>query len=225
MFRDLAPGKYRFFAEVHNLIRTNIAVAEVYPDKPAFVELKIQPLTPFVRGQILTTEGVPVQNAKIELVMAEGWNAIFETRSDEKGNFEARNLPAGLYYVIAGAEGRAKVFAGKFNFEPGKGQEGIRIVLPKAATIVGKVIALKGKSLPTYAYVSTTEPNVDRYSPADGNLTNAFARVKGDGSYRLMNLAPGTYTIRLVVGGEVVDKVTVTVKEGETVVAPDLKVK
>lgn len=225
MFRDLAPGKYRIFAEVQNLIRTNIAIAEVSPDKPAFVELKVQPLTPFVRGQILTPEGNPIPNAEIELVMAEGWNAVFKTNSDENGNFEARNLPPGLYYVTAKAEGRANVFAGKFNLEPGKGQEGIRIVLPKAATIVGKVVAPEGKFLPAYAYVSTTDPNTDRYSPADGNLTNAVARVRGNGSYRLTNLAPGTYTIRLVVGGEVVDKVTVAVKEGETAIAPDLKVK
>lgn len=225
MFRDLAPGKYRVFAEVHNLIRTNIAIAEVSPDKPAFVELKVQPLTLSVRGQILTPDGVPIPNAEIELVMAEGWNAAFKTYSDENGNFEARNLPAGLYYITAKAEGRAKVSVGKFNFEPGKEQEGIRIVLPKEATIVGKVVAPKGKSLPAYAYVSTTDPNADRNLPADGNLTNTFARIRGDGSYRLTNLAPGTYTIRLVVGDEVVDKVSVTVKEGETVVAPDLKVK
>lgn len=87
MFQDLAPGKYRVFAKVHNLIRTNIATAEVSPDKPAFVELKVQPLTPFVRGQILTTKRNSVQNAEIKLLMAEGWNAKFETRSDENGNF------------------------------------------------------------------------------------------------------------------------------------------
>jgi hypothetical protein len=41
----------------------------------------------------------------------------------------------------------------------------------------------------------------------------------------LTNLAPGTYTLRLVVEGEVVDKVTVTVKEGETATAPPLRLK
>lgn len=37
--------------------------------------------------------------------------------------------------------------------------------------------------------------------------------VKRDGSYRLTNLVPGTYTLYLEVDGEVVDKATVTVKE------------
>ncbi|MEM4740322.1 MAG: carboxypeptidase-like regulatory domain-containing protein [Zestosphaera sp.] len=198
---------------------------EVSADKPAFVELRVQPLTKSVQGQIMTPEGTPVPNAEIELAMAEGWNAVFRTRTDDEGKFEVRNLPAGLYYITAQAEGRAKVFAGKFNFEPAKTHEGIRVVLPKAATIVGKVIAPKGKSLPSYAYVSTTEPNSDRFSPAEGGLTNALARVRGDGSYRLTNLVPGTYTIRLVIDGEVVDKVTVTVKEGETATAPNLKAK
>lgn len=198
---------------------------EVSADKPAFVELKVQPLTKFVQGQVVTPEGTPIPNAEIELAMAEGWNAVFRIRTDDEGKFEARNLPAGLYYVNAQAEGRAKVSVGKFNFEPAKTHEGVRIVLPKAATIVGKVLTPKGKSLPSYAYVSTTEPNSDRYSPAEGGLTNAWARVKRDGSYRLTNLAPGTYTIRLVIGDEVIDKVTVTVKEGEIVTAPSLKVK
>ncbi len=98
-------------------------------------------------------------------------------------------------------------------------------MLPKAATIVGKVVAPKGKSLPAYEYVNTTEPKVERHLPADDNLTKAFARFKGDESYCLTNLVSGTYTIRLIVNGKVIDKVTVTVKEGETVVAPDLKVK
>lgn len=198
---------------------------EVSADKPAFVELKVQPLTQFVRGQVVTPEGVPIPNAEIELVMAEGWNAVFKTRSDENGNFEARNLPAGIYYVNAQAEGRAKVFAGKFELEPDKELDGIQIVMPKAATIVGKVVVPKGKTLSPYTYVSTIAPDADQYAPAAGGLTNALAMVKGDGSYRLTNLAPGTYTIHLIVDGEVVDKVTVTVKEGETAIAPNLILK
>lgn len=198
---------------------------EVPAEKPAFVELKIQPLTPSARGKVVTPEGVPVPNAEIEFVMAEGWNAVFTTRSGASGNFEIRNLPAGIYYVNAQAKGRAKVFAGKFELEPGKELDGIRIVMPKAATVVGKVVVPKGKTLSPYAYVSTTAPDADRYVPAEGRLTNTLAMVKGDGSYRLTNLTPGTYTLHLVVDGEVVDKVTVTVKEGETVTAPNLQLK
>jgi len=79
--------------------------------------------------------------------------------------------------------------------------------------------------VPAYAAVRTTEPNADFYLPAEGGVTNAYARVGADGTYRLTNLASGTYTLRLIVDGEVVDKVTVTVKEGETVNAPPLRLR
>lgn len=224
-FKDLVPGKYRIFAVINNLIRTNIATVEVTADKPAFVELKVLPLTSLVRGQVFTTEGSPIANAEVTFVMAEGWNTVFKVKTDTDGNFEIRNLPAGLYYIIAEAKERAKVFAGKFEFEPEKVHDGIRIKLPKAATIVGRVVTPKGKPVPAYAAVRTTEPNADLYLPAEGGATNAFARVSADGTYRLTNLAPGTYTLRLVVDGEVVDKVTVKVKEGETVNAPPLRLR
>ncbi|MDT7893961.1 MAG: carboxypeptidase-like regulatory domain-containing protein [Armatimonadota bacterium] len=223
--KDLVPGKYRIFTVVNNLIRTNIATVEVTADKPAFVELKILPLTSLVRGQVITNEGNPIPNAEVTLVMAKGWNTVFKVQTDANGKFEIRNLPAGLYYIIAEAKGRAKVFAGKFEFEPEKVHDGIRITLPKAATIVGKVVTPKGKPVPAYATVMTTEPNADLYLPAEGGVTNAFARIGADGTYRLTNLAPGTYTLRLVVEGEVVDKVTITVKEGETATAPPLRLK
>jgi uncharacterized membrane protein YvbJ len=87
------------------------------------------------------------------------------------------------------------------------------------------VVTPKGKPVPAYSIVRTTEPNADLYLPAEGGVTNAFARIGADGTYRLTNLAPGTYTLRLVVEGEVVDKVTVTVKEGETATAPPLRLK
>ena len=224
-FKDLVPGKYRVFAVVNNLIRTNIATVEVTADKPAFVELKILPLTSLVRGQVITNEGNPIPKAEVAIVMAEGWNTVFKVQTDANGDFEIRNLPAGLYYIIAEAKGRAKVFAGKFEFEPEKVHDGIRITLPKAATIVGKVVTPKGKQVPAYAAVRTTEPNADLYLPAEGGVTNAYVEVSADGTYRLTNLAPGTYTLRLVVEGEVVDKVTVTVKEGETATAPPLRLK
>jgi hypothetical protein len=224
-FKDLVPGKYRVFAVVKNLIRTNIATVEVTADKPAFAELKVLPLTSLVRGQVITNEGNPIPNAEVTIVMAKGWNTDFKVQTDANGKFEIRNLPAGLYYIIAEAKGRAKVFAGKFEFEPEKVHDGILITLPKAATIFGKVAAPKGKPVPAYAIVRTTEPNADLYLPAEGGVTNAFARVGADGTYRLTNLAPGTYTLRLVVEGEVVDKVTVTVKEGETATAPPLRLK
>lgn len=224
-FRDLASGKYRVFAIVGNLIRTNVAVVEVSAEKPAFAELRIQPVTPFVRGQVVSTEGAPIANAKISLVMAEGWNAEFEAQTDADGKFELHNMPAGVYYIVAEARDWAKVFAGKFNFEPNKGLDGIRIVLPKAATIVGRVTTPQGKPISPYAFVQTTPPDADRHLPAEGGGTNAWARVKWDGSYKLTNLAPGTYTLHLIVDGEVVDKVKVTVKEGETVEAPPLRLK
>ena len=225
IFRDLVSGKYRVFAVVNNLIRTNIATVEVTADKPAFVQLKVLPLTSLVRGQVVTAEGSPVSNAEVIFVMAKGWNTVFRVQTGTDGNFEIRNLPSGLYYIIAVAKGRAKVFAGNFEFEPEKVHDGIRITLPKAATIVGKVVTPKGKPVPAYALVRTTEPNADSYQPAEGGVTNAYARVGADGTYRLTNLASGTYTLRLIVDGEVVDKVTVTVKEGETVNAPPLRLR
>lgn len=48
------------------MIRANIAIAKVTADKPAFVKLKAQPLTLFVRGRVVTPEGVPISNAEIE---------------------------------------------------------------------------------------------------------------------------------------------------------------
>ena len=224
-FKDLLSGKYRVFAVVNNLIRTNIATVEVTADKPAFVELKVLPLTSLIRGQVVTNEGKPVPNAEVTFVMAKGWNAVFKVQTDTNGNFEIRNLPAGLYYIIAEAKERAKVCAGKFEFKPEKAHDEIRITLPKAATIIGKVVTPKGKPVPAYAAVRTTEPNADLYQPAEGGVTNAYARVGADGTYRLTNLAPGTYTLRLIIDGEVVDKVTVTVKEGETVNAPPLRLR
>lgn len=224
-FKDLVPGKYRIFAVINNLIRTNIATVEVTADKPAFVELKVLTLTSLVRGQVFATEGSPIANAEVTFVMAEGWNTVFKVKTDTDGNFEIRNLPAGLYYIIAEAKERAKVFAGKFEFEPEKVHDGIRIKLPKAATIAGRVVTPKGKPVPAYAAVRTTEPNADLYLPAEGGVTNAYVEVGANGTYRLTNLAPGTYTLRLIINGEVVDKVTVTVKEGETVTAPPLRLR
>jgi uncharacterized GH25 family protein len=117
-FKDLVPGKYRVFAVVNNLIRTNIATVEVTADKPAFVELKILPLTSLVRGQVVTNEGNPIPNAEVALVMAKGWNTVFKVQTDANGTLKFATCRQGFTTSSLKRKGEQKFSLASLSLNP-----------------------------------------------------------------------------------------------------------
>lgn len=187
------------------------------------VELRLQPIVSEVAGRVVGSDGRAIAGAKVTLGNHDVLNTSFSTSTDGGGGYSIRNVPPGNYHFDCEADGHAKLQRGHTKIRGAMADA--NFALPRAGTILGR--AMLPPNVPTrgYAIVSTTEPNTDYGEPASGGLTNTYAIVNGNGTYRLIGLLPGTYTLYLRVEGKIADRVTVTVHEAEEAPAPEMTMK
>ncbi len=117
------------------------------------------------------------------------------------------DLAAGSYRLTAGASGYAPVT--------------LTVVAPGEQTLAltpGGTIVVSSSS-DTFAFVRIVDAAGFPLRLGPGAAAGLFRVDPAPGKTRIANIAPGTYTLQLLSGGNVLRSVSVTVREGESVAA------
>ncbi len=166
-----------------------------------------------IRGQAVNEENVPIAGAEIRgILVAEdstGESAFYSmapvdwlvTTTNEQGEFEFSNLPAGaMIQLLAAADGYAKLCWVDLVSREGDHRSGLKIVdgmqdislvLQREAIIEGTVVDANGSAVGNIDLEIRGEINVNRFDPG-----NTVSLTSGsDGSFQMGGLAGGRYLV------------------------------
>jgi hypothetical protein len=168
------------------------------PGQPA---AEIKPGT--VRGRITAADsGKPLRRAAVTLFSAvESSRARVTATTNSQGQFEARNVPPGAYFVDVRRAGYLSLQFGQrrpnergltVDVAAGEIVEKIDVALPRAGVLAGRITDELGEAYPGVQVVAL----VMRYSGGTrAPATAAFATTDDRGEYRIAGLAPDTYMV------------------------------
>lgn len=160
--------------------------------------------TAALKGQVRSSDGTPVRRAQVRAMSMEGRGGGV-TSTDNNGNFEIKDLPAGRFSVSASKGG---FVIGQFGqrrpgqpgtpIDLGDGQmaEKVNFVLSRGGVIAGKVVDDGGEP------VSGTQVSAMRFQFMGGSRRlvpgggEGFTdRTDDQGGFRLYGLPPGEYYV------------------------------
>jgi protocatechuate 3,4-dioxygenase beta subunit len=186
----LAPGSYRLMAQARGYepARFPEPVGVRSGRVTENINFRLRPLAPqagAIAGRVTDARtGEPIRGA---VVMAVSRQFAARARTDARGNYVIRALPAGTYGVKAAARGYAKeAFPRPVPVEAGQVTEDIDFALrprPRKGAITGRVLDAR-----------THEPIAGAQVVAVGVYGRGQARTDRRGCYRL-KLVPGTYQV------------------------------
>lgn len=134
-----------------------------------------------VRGRVVDEGGAPVANARVSL--RQGWRS-WELPSDTSGpdgSFNLSSVPEGTYTITAQKEGFANDQEGQELVVAGASVAGVEIKLSRGGAIAGQLLGLE------FTELSRVQIRVHRDMRS--------GTVSPDGSYRIDNVAPGTWRV------------------------------
>lgn len=161
--------------------------------------------TAVIKGQVIAAgSGTPVRRAQVRAMSMEGRGGGV-TSTDNNGNFEIKDLPAGRYNVTASKGGFAQgQFGQRRPGEPGTpieladGQtaQKVNFTLSRGGVIAGKVVDDGGEP------VAGTQVSAMRFQfmagtrrLVPGGSEGSTDRTDDQGSFRLYGLPPGEYFV------------------------------
>lgn len=168
------------------------------PGEPA---TEVKPGT--VRGRITAAEsGKPLRRAAVTLISAsETSRARVTATTNSQGQFEARNVPLGAYFVDVRRPGYLSLQFGQrrpnergltVDVPSGETVEKIDVALPRGGVLAGRITDELGEPYPGVQVVALAMRYVrgTRAASATG-----FATTDDRGEYRIAGLAPDTYMV------------------------------
>ena len=193
-------------------------------------DVEIQLVTPAtISGKIMNEAGEPIQNAEARIQYLVSGNPmpgergvelgmdvmpIPPAKTDVNGEFVLRGLPQG---ATTSFDVKGPGYAKEMRHSVLVGTEGLEFQLKREGRIEGR-LTYAGTGAP----IKNAMVGLEGIYPTDGW---GQARVDSNGSYRLENLAPGTYSLYLAHGPSgwtAVAKEFIKVVEGQTVSKMDL---
>jgi hypothetical protein len=171
-----------------------------------------------VSGVVLSKSGAPISGANVVLTPEsfvygniDSTLMFKEVHTDPNGLFVFEEVEDGSYWIEASAQGYGQTTQ-KFSLAEGESKTDLRLDLPKSGSLAGKIYPPAGMSVP---------PMVGIKIQAEGGriltTVSGAQQVGKDGSYRIDDLAPGTYTVSLQgVGSSSETHSGVEIREGET---------
>lgn len=168
-----------------------------------------------VRGQVLDEERRPVPGARVVLRLGSRMEDYREhrARSAPDGSFRLQPVADGRYLLGAMAEGYSEGKARRPVVVAGESVEGLEVILPRGADLVGRVAGLDAEDLWRLQVQATGEDG--RSHPA---------KLDTDGRYELRALPLGGWQLKASLGnGERQAQARAELRHGGEVVERDLK--
>jgi protocatechuate 3,4-dioxygenase beta subunit len=167
------------------------------------VDIEVVPAAT-AEGLVVDRDGKPVQGAHVMFARDPGpnaddgarWRALQDgnsTYTGTEGKFRIEDIPTGKILIRVEAEGFAMMSRERSGVEPGAAITGLRLVLPPAFSITGRVVDPEGKPM-TQCWIRATH-----ISSPDGEPNSQLlgARVETDGTFAIRNLPAGGYRIEV----------------------------
>jgi len=147
-----------------------------------------------ISGKVIGFDGTPPGDADVMLVEAQpsDFNFNHETSVNKNGQFKLTGVPAGSYVVIAdqrssadgsGYRAQQKIEVGDDNVDS------VTLVLGRGTKVSGHVNVSGSTIKPETLFISL--------QPLDLDFSWTWANVKKDGSFEMLDVAEGTFTINL----------------------------
>lgn len=189
---------------------------QVTPGQPAAPQrMPARPLRPgetppkgsgVVKGQVIASgSGAPVRRAQVRVIMMDGRGAGGVTSTDNNGNYEVRELPAGRYSVSASKGGFVMGQYGQrrpgdpgtpIELADGQTAEKVNFILTRGGVIAGRIVDDAGEPVPGIQVLAQRFQFVAgarRLVPGSGE--GSTDRTDDQGGFRLFGLPPGEYFV------------------------------
>jgi protocatechuate 3,4-dioxygenase beta subunit len=170
-----------------------------------------------VSGRVVDARGLPVAGAFVSLLgvppASTSWG--LQAGSSADGSFLIQDVPAGVYRLIGQRRGFARSEAPETVQVGGDPVQGLELRLSPGAAIRGKLLGL------TPADRDLVEVHVS----GESSMALSPAQVDADGSYRIPDLAPGRWTVLVLIRFRgLVAQERVEIGEGDEEVLLDIQI-
>jgi hypothetical protein len=189
---------------------------QVVPGQPATPQrMPARPLRPgetppkgsgVIKGQVIASgSGTPVRRAQVRVMTMDGRGGGGVTSTDNNGNYEVRELPAGRYNVSASKGGFVNGQFGQRRpgdpgtpIDLGEGQtaEKVNFILSRGGVISGRIVDDAGEAVSGIQVIATRfqfMAGTRRLVP--GGSEGSTDRTDDQGGFRLYGLPPGEYFV------------------------------
>ncbi len=141
-------------------------------------------------------------------------NLLKSTTTNADGTFQAPVLPVGNLQVSVMVNGYAQSVQAELDLTEGQQITGIRIVLPKEAQLTGKVLSSTGQPI----------LKAEVFAQRTDEKSSGFTTSASDGSFKVLGLDAGTYTVRVKSKGFLSAAIEgVILQSGQTAPLPDVQ--
>jgi TonB family protein len=184
------------------------------------VPLQLQ--TGVVTGQLLSKEGQPVSGVRVSAMLVPDSGLPVPTAitlvsfvtTDNAGRYRLENIPPGRYYVTAGLVEFPSYYPGvaalsdatPVNVAAGATVTGIDFKLVVGVTVSGRVIRPANQA-------ATGIQRAELSGPVRMAGPLSEATVNPDGTFRFLNVRPGTYTLSLRPAAQLGQRIVVVVAD------------
>ncbi|MGG4455611.1 carboxypeptidase regulatory-like domain-containing protein [Brevibacillus porteri] len=184
---NLPPGTYFISASEDNYAAATQSITVTAGQTLSGVILTMSPLPGNIFGQVMNQlTGLPITGAAVAIQLFSNGLFVANTVTNQSGQFQVNGLTAGVYNVIASADGFGTHYS---TVTVAGGQTTVANVelLPIVGTISGIVL------LPDGTQAGGNNIQLSLFNSAQIRLQNILAEP--DGTFHFVNVAPGTYTV------------------------------
>ncbi|GAB1765757.1 carboxypeptidase regulatory-like domain-containing protein [Priestia megaterium] len=198
----IQPGDYVVEAIVSNYAVTAVGTA-VFPNTTATAALLLSPNPAALSGIITSTNGTPIAGAAVRII-DQNETVLGTGVTDQNGHFTIGNLPPGSQSAVVSASEFGTQIIG-VTLSPGQIITGFSAQLtPNSGNIQGQTANAQDGAL-----IAGTDIVIRKTGASSIIVSNATTGI--DGSYRVNDLAPGTYLVTASKSGFGTNTVGVTV--------------
>jgi protocatechuate 3,4-dioxygenase beta subunit len=194
---DLSPDTgYNISFSRKGYIQGNLSGVQAPSGEP--LEITLDPSSKII-GHVLDPDGEPLANAQVSLErtrkvqmggMAMVMMMMESAQTDRAGRFIFEDQEPGKINLSAVATGYQKADLTDLEIPQGEDLEDVLLPLPVGAVLDGRVLTPDGKPAIGASVMKVEEGAQEMIHDMGGNSTD------GNGNFRLVGLAPGTYSIQ-----------------------------
>ncbi len=184
----LHPGSYMISVTAGGY-QNQFAGVEITPDATTEQSFSLQGSPGAIHGVVRDIAGAPILGATVTVRVTSASGAVVQSLfTDTEGRYEAANLAAGTYSLFITAVGYQTAIL-TVAVQRGETTDTSSVLAPSPGSVAGRISSSVTLAGIAAALVTASDQN---------GFIIASVLTDSDGSYRIDNLTPGSYTIQAV---------------------------